>query len=66
MYESLRKSAEFPKEKLAHFDQEGTEDLLYEMRNLGVVLRPAAAEYIADNRLDPFVSALASASGLAL
>ena len=56
MYESLRRSEEFPKEKLAHFDGEGTEELLYEMRNLGVSLRPATAEYIVDNDLDPYVS----------
>ena len=56
MYESLRRSAEFPEEKLAHFDMEGAEDLLYEMRNLGVELRPATAEYIADNNLSPYVS----------
>lgn len=60
MYESLRRSADFPKEKLAHFDGEGCEDLLYEMRNLGVNLRAATAEYIADNNLDAFVSSLAS------
>ena len=57
MYESLRRSAEFPEEKLAHFDSEGAEDLLYEMRNLGIGLRPATAEYIVDNNLDPYVSA---------
>lgn len=56
VYESLRRSEEFPKEKLSHFDGEGTEELLYEMRNLGVSLRPAAAEYIVDNDLDPYVS----------
>ena len=56
VYESLRRSEEFPKEKLAHFDGEGTEELLYEMRNLGVSLRPATAEYIVDNDLDPYVS----------
>lgn len=55
VYESLRRSAEFPKEKLTHFDSEGAEELLYEMRNLGVNLRPATAEYIADNDLDPYV-----------
>ena len=60
VYESLRRSADFPKEKLAHFDGEGCEDLLYEMRNLGVNLRAATAEYIADNNLDAFVSLLAS------
>ena len=53
--ESLRRAAEFPREKLAHFDSEGAEELLYEMRNLGVGLRAATAEYIADNDLDPFV-----------
>ena len=56
VYESLRRSEEFPKEKLEHFDTEGAEDLLYEMRNLGVSMRPATAEYIVDNDLDPFVS----------
>ena len=57
VYESLRRAAAFPSEKLSHFDQEGAEELLYEMRNLGVSLRPTTAEYIADNNLDPYVSA---------
>ena len=56
VYESLRRAAAFPSEKLSHFDQEGAEELLYEMRNLGVSLRPTTAEYIADNNLDPYVS----------
>lgn len=55
MYESLRRSADFPEEKLAAFDGEGAEELLYEMRNLGVDLRAATAEYIADNGLDAYV-----------
>lgn len=56
VYESLRRASTFPNEKLSHFDQEGAEELLYEMRNLGVSLRPTTAEYIADNNLDPYVS----------
>ena len=56
VYESLRRAAAFHSEKLSHFDQEGAEELLYEMRNLGVSLRPTTAEYIADNNLDPYVS----------
>ena len=55
MYESLRRSPDFPEEKLAAFDGEGAEELLYEMRNLGVDLRAATAEYIADNGLDAYV-----------
>ena len=57
VYESLRRASTFPNEKLSHFDQEGAEELLYEMRNLGVSLRPTTAEYIADNNLDPYVGA---------
>ena len=55
VYESLRRSPDFPEEKLAAFDGEGAEELLYEMRNLGVNLRAATAEYIADNGLDAYV-----------
>ena len=57
MYESLRRASTFPNEKLSYFDTEGAEELLYEMRNLGVSLRPTTAEYIADNDLDPYVRA---------
>ncbi len=60
VYESLRRSPDFPEEKLAAFDGEDAEELLYEMRNLGVNLRAVTAEYIADNGLDAYVRVLAT------
>ena len=52
MYDSLKASGELPEETLAHFDTDGAEDLLYELRFLGVEKRVEPARYIVANNLD--------------
>lgn len=51
VYESVRKSGELPPNLLAHFDGEGGESLLYELRFLSIRQRVQAARYIAEEDL---------------
>ena len=57
MYESLKASGEVPEETLAHFDSEGAENQLYEMRFLAATRRVEPAKYIVANNLDARVRA---------
>ena len=52
MYDSLKASGEVSEETLAHFDSEGAENLLYEMRFLAATRRVEPAKYIVANNLD--------------
>lgn len=51
MYESIKAPGLLSPGALAHFDAEGAEALLYELRFLSVRQRAPAAQYIADNDL---------------
>ena len=58
MYESIKKSGELSEAELAHFDGEGGDDLLYELRFLSIKQRTQAAGYIVENDLTPQVGRL--------
>jgi len=51
VYESIKAPGLVTPGALAHFDAEGAEALLYELRFLSVRQRAPAAQYIADNNL---------------
>ncbi|GAB4818970.1 hypothetical protein N2152v2_006016 [Parachlorella kessleri] len=53
VYESVKKSGELSGAELAHFDGEGGEELLYELRLLSIKQRTQAAAYIVENDLTP-------------
>lgn len=56
VYESITAPGLLSPGALAHFDAEGAEALLYELRFLSVRQRAPAAQYIADNDLSPHES----------
>ena len=56
VYESLKASGELSEEVLGHFDSEGAENLLYEMRFLAASRRVEPAKYIVEQNLEARVS----------
>ena len=57
VYESLKASGELSEEVLSHFDSDGAENLLYQMRFLAASRRVEPAKYIVANNLDARVRA---------